>query len=393
MTTRSIGPNPFTPRSGQEPKVFLGRDKERGIFKKHLEKARKKRYDHFVITGGWGTGKTTLLKEFRKFAHAQRILTSFLMLPEFTDKSSLLDPVVHLLTHIPRNLPIKFERLKRYASYLQGIGITLPVIGGGLEIAEKKKFEGDPQGLLLNGLVQLWQEIKKETSELVVFLDDVQNLHAIPQFLSLLKNVLSDDDMSEKAGFLFILATTNDGWSQFLTKNNPIGRYFVPIIKIAPLHEEQQVFQIIDETLRGTGVTFSAEIKQSVFDLTDGHPFQLQILCSYLYENQINGKVGLEQLDVALSQTLDELGPIILDPLYSPASGQEKKLLQIMTADYRVYSFDEIVKLAVRQRTRISKGTVAAALARLNEKGLIVKLERGKYRLVNRLFNEFVRQQ
>jgi ATPase subunit of ABC transporter with duplicated ATPase domains len=65
------GSNPFTPRSGQEPKVFIGREKELATFTKHLENMKVKRYDHFVVVGGWGTGKTTLLKEFRKIAHAQ----------------------------------------------------------------------------------------------------------------------------------------------------------------------------------------------------------------------------------------------------------------------------------------------------------------------------------
>jgi predicted transcriptional regulator of viral defense system len=42
---------------------------------------------------------------------------------------------------------------------------------------------------------------------------------------------------------------------------------------------------------------------------------------------------------------------------------------------------------------QIGKGALAAAVARLSEKGLLLKMERGKYRLVNRLFNEFVVRQ
>lgn len=391
MSASAIGPNPFTPRSGQEPKVFIGREKELATFAKHLENTKVKRYDHFVVVGGWGTGKTTLFKEFRKIAHAQRVLTSFVSIHEFAS-GDLLAPVVQLLTHIPRNLPIKFDRLKRFAKYLQGVGITLPVIGGGIEIGEKKRFEGDPQVLLLEGLVQLWQELKQETDAVVVFLDDVQNYEEVKQVLGVLKNVLSDDDIATKTGYLFVLSATEEGWSSFLRKNDPIGRYFLPILKVHSFAKDNTL-RVIDTTLKGTGVTFATEVKEAVYEYTEGHPFQLQVLCSYLYENQIKGKVDRDQLDSALSQTLDELGLIILDPLYSSASDQERATLQTMAAEYRIYSFDDIIRRTRQDKVRISKGTLAAALARLSEKGLLLKTERGKYRLVNRLFNEFVARQ
>lgn len=391
MAQPTIASNPFTPRSGQEPKVFWGRDKELEAFRKHLQKTKTKQYDHFVVVGGWGTGKTTLLKEFRKVAHAQRVLTSFVSVHEYKP-DDLLGPVIQLLTHIPRNLPIKFDRMKRFVKYLQGVGVTLPVIGGGIEIGEKKRFDGDPQELLLEGLVQLWQELKAETDALVVFLDDIQHYDAIPQVLGVLKNVLSDDDIFKKTGYLFVLASTEDGWANFLRKNHPIGRYFVPILKIYPLVKENTL-RIIDATLKDTSVTFAQEVQQSVYDYTEGHPFQMQILCSYLYENQIKGIVGLDQLDSAISQTLDELGPIILDPLYSSASEQEKATLQAMALKYQVYSFENIGKQFHSLKRRMSKGTLSTAVSRLCDKGLLVKLERGKYRLVNRLFNEFVLRQ
>jgi hypothetical protein len=391
MSTPTIGPDPFTPRSGQEPKVFLGRERELVTFKKHLDGARRKRYDHFVVVGGWGIGKTTLLKEFRKEAHGQRVLTAFVSVHEFRN-DDLQAPVTHLLTHIPRNLPIRFERLKRFAEYLQGVGITLPVIGGGFEIGQKTKFDGDPQALLLQGLFELWHDLKEETDALVVFVDDAQNYSAVAQFLSVLKNVLSDDDIAKKTGYLYVLAATEEGWSQFLKKYHPIGRYFVPALKITSFSQEQTV-RILEESLKGSGVAFSREVKDAVYEYTEGHPYQLQILSSYLFENQIKGKVDREQLDVAIAQTLDELGSIILDPLYTTASEQERATLQLMASEYRVYSFDEILKQIYRQKLRISKGTLATAVARLSEKGLLVKTERGKYRLVNRLFNEFVARQ
>jgi len=388
MAVTTIGQNPFTPRSGQEPKVFLGRKKELEGFQKNLDKAKKKRYDHFVVVGGWGTGKTTLLKEFRKIAHAQNVLSSYVAVHEFPS-SELLPPIVQLLTHIPRNLPIKFDRLKKFSKYLQGVGITLPVIGGGIEISEKKRFDGDPQVLLLDGLLQLWQELKEETDALVVCLDDVQNYESVKQILGILKNVLSDEDIIKKTGYLFAPAATDEGWSGFLRKNDPIGRYFIPIVHVQNFSEEN-TRRIVDATLKDTGVTFTSEVNDAVYEYTEGHPFQMQVFCMYLYENQIKGRVSGEQIDAALTQSLDELGPIVFDSFYHLASEQEQKLLQSMSAEYCTYTLDSLLQRLKTDHIRIAKGPLGTTLGRLTDKGLLVRSARGQYRLINRLFHEFV---
>ena len=68
--------NPFTPKSGWEPKVFVGREKEIEFFKRKLERARSGRCDHFLVLGDWGVGKTSLLKRLKEIAQEERILTT-----------------------------------------------------------------------------------------------------------------------------------------------------------------------------------------------------------------------------------------------------------------------------------------------------------------------------
>jgi len=383
-----IGQNPFTPRSGQEPKAFVGRDKETEVFKKHLKNAFAGKFEHFIVTGGWGTGKTTLLKEFKKITHSRDVLSSALNVPEFTGKD-LLAPVLNLITQLPRNLPVKGEKLKAFYESMQGLGISFPVVGGGINFSKVKKYEGDPQVLLLDSLVKLWDSLKKDQKAVVVFLDDVQNYNNIPEFLTLLKNVLSDSEIVEKTGFLFVLSSTNEGWSSFLQKFNPVGRYFIPILRLDNI-ERSSVKDLILTSLKGTGVSFSDDVVKSVFDITEGHPFLIQIICSYLFENQIKGKVTSEQVDTSLNQVIDELSPIVLDPLYNLASEQEKNVLRKLSAAYKVYSFEEIQSLA--GNVVKNKGPLSTTINRLCEKGLMIKTGRGRYRVVNKIFNIYFRR-
>ncbi|MBI5401832.1 MAG: hypothetical protein HY959_00385 [Ignavibacteriae bacterium] len=381
-----IGQNPFTPRSGQEPKVFIGREKEIGVFEKHLKDALNKKYNHFITTGGWGIGKTTLLKEFKKIAQSKSIISSTLNVPEFIEKD-LLTPVINLISQLPRNLPIKREKLKSFYESMKGIGITIPVIGGGIEFKEKNKYEGDPQGLLLDSMIKLWKSLKNDMKALVVLLDDVQNYRVIPEFLTLLKNVLSDSEFIENTGYLFVLSSTYDGWNMFLQKLNPIGRYFIPILKLENISKKSSDV-LIQESLKETGVAFSSDVTHNVFEITEGHPFLIQIICNYLFDNQIKGKVSIEQFDTSLNQAISELSPIILDPLYFKASGQEKDILHIMSSEYRIYTFEELLISA--KKFKIGKGHLSATLNRLYEKGMIVKIERGKYRIINKIFNIYL---
>lgn len=385
-----IASNPFTPKSGMEPRVFLGREKELATFCAQLERAGNNYYNHYIVLGDWGIGKTTLLKEYKKIAQTQGILTSFVSIIEYTERE-LIVPAVQLITHIPRGLPIKFEKIKNFVKYLDGLGITLPVIGGGIQLASKPKYKGDPQILLLDALLRLWNELKKEMETVVVLLDDVHNYKIVPEFLTLLKNVLSDEEIVKRTGYLFVLSSTYKGWSKFMEKHHPIGRYFIPIVRLKNLSKEE-VIEIVDKTLDSTGVVFEREVKETIFKYTEGHPFQLQVLCDYLYESQVEGVVRIDAFSFSLDKTLEDLGEIIFTPLYNRASEKEKQILKVMANNYNTKSVDKLMSIAVNKGTDIDKGAFNVLLSRLVEKGIIVKTGRGSYILPNRLLAEYIRR-
>ncbi|MBI4981375.1 ATP-binding protein [Candidatus Woesearchaeota archaeon] len=56
-----IKPNPFTPKSGIEPKIFLNRTEEISLFLEKIKEAKAGLPSHYIINGEWGIGKTTLL--------------------------------------------------------------------------------------------------------------------------------------------------------------------------------------------------------------------------------------------------------------------------------------------------------------------------------------------
>lgn len=390
--TNVISPNPFTPKSGWEPRVFTGRENEIEFFKKKLQEGVEiKRYDHFLIRGDWGVGKTSLLKEYKKIAQAENHLCSYVPVSEFQEGDKFIAATQHLVTHIPRNLPVKHEKLKKLREFLAGWGIALPVIGGGITVP-LKELKGDPQILLLDALVRLWQDIKdirEDTSVIIVLIDDVHNYKSISGYLTILKNVLSNEEIVKGTGFLFVLASTFAGWAQFIQKHHPIGRYFTPSVKLSNLTREE-VSSFIDQTLDSTGVIFSPSICQKVYEYTEGHPLELQILCSYLYENQIGGKVTDEVWEVSLDATLIQIGEILLDALYGIASERERQILKVFARTHQSLNWKDITEEMKEKDAKFPAESIGMYLGRMVEKELLKQEKRGPYSLPDRMFREYL---
>lgn len=382
----SIYPNPFTPKSGMEPRVFVGREKEIEIFGNMFDDALIiKRYNHFLVLGEWGIGKTSLLKEFKKIAQSNKILTSYLPIRNFQESDKFISATQHLISQIPKNMPIKYESLKTFIEYLRGLGINFPVIGGGIHLPEKTELTEDPQVLLLDALERLWHAVKKDTDVIVVLLDDVQNYKPISGYLTILKNVLSDDIIIKNTGFLFVLASTPEDWSQFLKKHHPIGRYFLPIVKLNRLSPEQTL-EVLDKTLESTGVIFDKTIKKLVYEYSEGHPFELQVLCSFLYDNQIGGKVNKNVWDISLDMTITQMGDVLLDFLYDIASSSEREVLKVLAEDTGPVE-SKVITAKIKE---FQSETVNKYLNRLVAKKLLVRKERGVFAFPDRLFREYV---
>lgn len=367
-----------------EPRVFIGRDDAIMQFENSLKRAKQGYFNHFSILGDWGTGKTTLLKEYRKIAQSQGILTSLFPMREFTDKN-LIQPVIQILMQIPRNLPVRKVRFSKFKEYLNGVGINLPIIGGGIQFSSNEKYNGDPQVLLLESLLSLWQDIKAEAGMVFILIDDIQNLEYVPGFLTILKNVLSDEEIIQQTGFFFILTSTVAWWKQFMVKHHPVGRYFPPQVRLENLNSDQ-VRRIIRESLKGSGIAINDGIIEKVFEYTEGHPFQLQVMCENLYDNQINGEVTERGLEIALDKAVLYLGELILDNVYESASEKERIIIAEMAGEYKIFTADELAN----SLKDMKNNEIRTMLLRLTEKGLLRKEARGQYMIKSRMLHELI---
>ena len=379
----------FTPKSGLEPKGFGGREKELQFFDKKLREAENGKCDHFLVLGEWGMGKTVLLDKFKKRSQDKGFHASKIVIRKFREDEDLSDATGHLVGSILTKLPVRTGTLEKLKEHIGSLDVKLPLINVGFDIEfDKRRKKPDPQVFLFESLRALWEDLKDRSKVIPILIDDVQHFDKISEVLTLLKNVLSDDEMV-KTGYLFILSCTPDSWSKFMLLHDPIGRYFKPQLTLERL-SKQETLEVVDKTLEGTGVEFDLEIREMIYEYTQGHPYELQELGDKLYSREIKGKVTEEQWVPALTETLLTLGKEVWDRLYDEASESEQEILCLMSRQESPISRKSVVGLVKKHKLRTSEASISKFLARLVEKKLLSKPKKFEYAFPDRLFREYV---
>jgi len=147
-----------------------------------------------------------------------------------------------------------------------------------------------------------------------------------------------------------------------------------------------EVFRLIDESLRETGVAFGDAVKDRVYEVTQGHVFEVQALCEALFDRQIRGKVSLKHWDTALHHTLLALADAQFKGMFARASEQEMTALRVL-----VNNEGGLGPRALEDCCPEIK-SAAEVLKRITEKGLAERVRRGEYRVPDRLFSEYIKR-
>lgn len=384
--------NPFCPKTGVEPKVFGGRFKEIRFFENKLKEAETSICDHFLVLGDWGLGKTTILREFKMLAQKRGCIASIVSLDEFRNDSTVMEGIECIIQGIFRDLPFSSSKLKTLINQLTNLGIT--IVGSGFQYSrELSKTNLQPQTLLYDVLLNLWTDIKKNEGRLmVVMLDDIHYFEPISEILTTIKQVLSNEKIVKKTKILFVMACTPEKWNEFISlkRHHPVGRYFLSKINLSQLSKEDLAYTT-EKTLEDTKVTFSPEVIEKIYLYTNGHPFEMQVLCRNLYENQILGKVDLDVWEKALQNTLSDLGVAIFDHWFNIASKEEAELLKVLSFHETPIIKKDLTHFLTQRGSIMSSGNVGKYLQRLSEKTLISKTERGKYEISDKMFRSYIK--
>lgn len=367
-----IKPNPFTPQSGWEPRIFGGRLQELDIFKSNLETALSVRPNHLVVLGEWGKGKTSLLKQFKRIAQEKGYPACISSISRFTSRDKPLDAIYLIAEEMIAGFPERDVDLERL-----------------LGLFSRTKSFVQAQTQFAKFLLELWKILDARLA--VVLLDDLQNLLAVSNTIDILRAVLSKEEITHRTRFLFVLSSTPASWGMFLNKHDPVGRFFRKHLDVGNLNEEELI-ATIEKTIEGSGVDFCDAIKERIFEYTDGHPYEVQLLSSHLYDGQIEGKVDERAWEGALSNTLRELGEDYFNTLMAKASDRERDLLNILAEERRPLSIGDFRTMMIvgKHARKFPIANIKNFLYRMEEKRIVARLQDGSFDISDRMFREFI---
>lgn len=372
-----IKSNPFTPQSGWEPKIFGGRQEQLADFEKTLDEAADSRASHIVVIGEWGIGKTSLLKQYKKISQSSGYPASYCSLTKSSPHSKPSDGI----NLIMQEIAFGFPSAKSF-SFEDANSI-------GEKKTRKTKKQLEPQIRFAEFLLSLFKSLKTKLA--VVLLDDVQNLLAISEVVDILRSVLSKDEILSQTRYLFILAATPDGWSGFVDKHDPVGRFFRCRESIGFLTMDE-TREIIHNSLMNSGVVFEKELTEKIFSYTQGHPYELQLLCSHLYDSQIAGVVSSRQWESVFAGTLRELGRDYFDSLYKRASDRESDILEILAEKNKPLCIGDLRSIMILEKRakNFPVANIKNFLYRLRDKGLIRRQDDNAYKILDTMFAEYI---
>lgn len=379
--------NPFTPMTGIEPTFFGGRTDELKFFDDKLARAKNTRFcEHFLILGNWGIGKSTLLKEYKKFCQNKGILAAIVPLEPLQTGASLFSAASSIIGGILRDLPYPVDRLKTVTNFFNSIGIS--VLGTSLQLKQNINQKSlSPQSFLHDTLLCLWQDLQDKTKVFIILLDDLDNFMAVPEIIITLKQTLLMETI-RRLKILVGMASTTTNWLQLTSteKHHPLNRFFLSRIELNLLTENVLKDTIV-KSLMNTSVSFEPDIIGKVFEYTKGHPFEMQVLCYHLFNNQMSKKVTKDVWDKALQDAINDMDKVVFDYWFNQASSEEAKVLYIVAIADRAMFTREIQKLSDKR----ASSNISIYLQRLVEKKLLTKNARGLYSISDKMFSAYVR--
>ncbi|MCI0490576.1 MAG: response regulator [Blastocatellia bacterium] len=382
--------NPFTPMTGVEPTVFGGRTKELEFFEQRINRSLHTKFrEHFLVLGDWGIGKSTLLKEYKRICQSRGHIASIVPLEALQSGTTLIEAARSIVEGIFRDLPYSIDQFKKVASFFDSVGIS--VLGTGLQFKrDTSKREMSTQAFLHDTLVRLWQDLESKTDVFIILLDDLDNFMAASEIVMTLRQTLSMESI-RKTNILVGIASTPNTWLELtaVNKHHPLARYFLSRVELDPL-SESEVRETVLNSLADTGISFSTEVLNRVVEYTEGHPYEMQVLCFHLFNNQLSRRVEIEVWDKALQAALNDLGMAVFDQWFNQASSEEAKILRVIAESETPMPVKDIHSRAAAGKVKVSAGNIAKYVQRLAEKKLISKSGRGMYTLSDRMFRSYV---
>ena len=387
--------NPFNPGAGTMPPHLAGREAERRQFLLLLRDLKKYRSGNMVVHGLRGMGKTVLMREFRQMCNDENVLP--VTQSQYTQDHSEPSLFVDQLKRDMRNAIETFSKLEKTKSKIQSaVRYIKPASVGvpGMVYYEPSYNAGSSrllQSYMVDYLIKNWEVVEKGGYNGAVFLFD--EFHTVCDYKqkgwSVLSNFIGAVNAVQAEGCRY--ATVLCGLP-VLQSNLKVARSYSErmfrSLWISTL-DDADASMALTKPLEGVGRSFSRGVLASIIRETGGYPYFIQFYAKEILDWVDSDNIGMRDYERVRGRITAILDRDFFDQRMTQITNSQKTTLYAMS---NVRGSD-ITFSAVKKHARISSGTFAKNLARLEEKGLVYKIKHGVYQFTLPLFREYLLRQ
>jgi hypothetical protein len=385
--------NPFNPAGPADPRYYADRTELLSIFRNNVKAVTETKGVtkpiNLAVTGQWGTGKSSTLYKFKDILENEtdgaRIFSSYVSLTPSNCKNadSFFACILETLfrdyeTTVP--LPgrliqfIKDESVRLNRWKIKKMGTTAP---------EFERVEEDLNAVnFKNTLLEFWVKLKESNFDMVVImLDDLQ--YVLSQDNGEILYDLRTDMQSlsmKGALFTFVICTPENLFPRMRTVAEPFTRLFTRY-ELKPFDLQgtaEQIQKPLD--VEKIPLTLSETTIQEIHDITQGHPYFICASMKHLLDNVPEGTVSADGFQAVCPDIREYFANVKFNADFDKATESEKEiLLRIASLNEPEFSPKE-----VGGRSKITY------VERLVAKGLVTKIDRGKYKLYTPLFADYL---
>ncbi len=370
--------NPFRKRTGIFPSFFTGRENELNELREIYESTRAGAAGHILIYGPKGIGKTCLLIKFEEQLNdVEGVYTVRIPLVEgnFNDIYSLI------IDKCADTLKISEGH---FWDNITSLGVNIPLAGG---FTVSRKIPATSPSVALEKILKtIYHELKGENPVLILLFDDLQRIisdNGPNKVLSILQNALVELNL-KGMNIMFVATGAHDIFSQIQDHLDSAVRIFEPY-ELKPLSKKELKDAIVIPA-ENDGVEFDKEVISLIYGLSEGIPYYMQVIAYNCFASAVNGKVKAKDFKRSFQRSLNLLAQREFRGMYEKATNEERKILGLMAeSDKEVLSYKEI------KNGLNLKSEPSFWLKTMLDKNLIIKKERGKYHLRDKIFKEYLR--
>jgi len=368
--------SPFTPYLGTAPKTFVGREQEIADFQRFLKDSQHNKPSSALLIGQRGIGKTVLLKYFSGIAQQSNFCPVYLALDESSATPAAL--AKRIFGRVKAVLEDEFVTL-RAKKFIQKIDHKLSVKLQDMEIEigsslRAEEINEDNFAISLGKLLS--------NRQVCVFCDETQSIlrNGVARFIV---NTLYAELPEYASKWVFVLAGI-PVLEEKILKATPADRAFQKM-ELTGLNAKE-VSTILQNTVKGTEVSFQKEACEDIVNDTKGMPYYVQFFGDKLFDLIETGIITKDFYLENKKYVLKELGETVFT---TRIKDLEKRGLY---ADVLLqFAFlDRQEGVAANEVSNKISTYVGPYIKELETKGFIVKTSRGKYRITDDLFRNWL---